>query len=112
MHGVSQDGFPAISKELERQAAEQAKRDAAMAEEARKAAAEQKKEPRTDGVWAQLAAAQGSPGAHSIGRRWLLETPPPPPPLHGPIGFGPLHFACIRNASNLLRSAKIRAMGY
>jgi molecular chaperone DnaK (HSP70) len=43
------DGFPAISKELERQAAEQAKRDAAMAEEARKAAAEQKKEPRTDG---------------------------------------------------------------
>jgi len=42
------EGFPAIKAELDRQAEEQAKKDAKMAEEARKAAAETKREPRTD----------------------------------------------------------------
>jgi len=42
------EGYPAVPKELERQAAERAQRDAELAEEARRAAAETKREPRSD----------------------------------------------------------------
>lgn len=64
-----QEGFPALPKELERQAAEQARRDALQAEEARKAQAEIKKEPRSD----QVLPPGGSNGVSRV--PWCLLSP-------------------------------------